>query len=298
MAPWLHAILPPLAAAATGVQVGAAMVATRVVIEEATPVSLAMLRYAIGFLCLLPAVALTGQVKIARRDLVPVALLGIGQFGILVVLLNYGLKFIPSARAALIFAVFPLLTLLLSVALRQERMTLAKTLGVLLTLAGVGVALGERLDTARPGQFWIGDAAVFASALTGALCSILYRPYLKKYPALPVSACAMLASVIFLALVSATEGFFLAIPQFTVAGWLAIAFIGASSGIGYFLWLWALAHTTPTRVTIFLSLSPLTAAGLGAMLLGEPVTINIVAGSLCVAAGLWFANASGTKRHN
>ena len=214
MAPWLRGVLPLLAAAATGVQVGAAIVATRVVIDQATPVSLAMLRYTIGFLCLVPAVALAGRVTIARRDLVPVALLGIGQFGILVVLLNYGLKFIPSARAALIFATFPLLTLLLAVALRQERMTLAKTLGVLLTVAGVGVALGEHLDTGHSSQFWIGDLAVFASALTGALCSILYRPYLKKYPALPVSAFAMLASVIFLALVAAAEGFFLALPRF------------------------------------------------------------------------------------
>lgn len=28
--------------------------------------------------------------------------------------------------------------------------------------------------------------AVFASAFTGALCSVPYRPYLAKYPALPV----------------------------------------------------------------------------------------------------------------
>ena len=43
-----------LAAAATGVQVGAAIVATRWVVDQTTPVSLAMMRYAIGFLCLLP----------------------------------------------------------------------------------------------------------------------------------------------------------------------------------------------------------------------------------------------------
>lgn len=295
MAPWLRALLPPLAAAATGVQVGAAIVATRFVIDQATPFSLAMLRYAIGFLCLVPAVALSGRAGISRRDLVPVALLGIGQFGILIVLLNYGLRYIPAARAALIFATFPLITLVLAVALRRERLTAAKAMGVLLTVIGVGIALGERLDSTPSSQSWLGDAAVFGSALTGALCSILYSPYLKKYPALPLSAYAMLASVLFLAVASGAEGFFLTMPRFTGAGWLAIAFIGASSGIGYFLWLWALAHTTPTRVTIFLSLSPLTAAGLGAALLGEPVTANVIAGFGCVAAGLWLGNASNSK---
>lgn len=41
-----------LAAAATGVQVGAAIVASRMVVADVPPLTLAMLRYAIGFLCL------------------------------------------------------------------------------------------------------------------------------------------------------------------------------------------------------------------------------------------------------
>ena len=43
-----------LAAAATGVQVGAAMVASRFVVAEVPPLTLALLRYGIGFFCLLP----------------------------------------------------------------------------------------------------------------------------------------------------------------------------------------------------------------------------------------------------
>jgi len=66
-------VLPLLAAAATGVQVGATMVATRFVIDQTAPASLAMLRYAIGFLTLLPAVLIAGRTRIARRDLLPIA---------------------------------------------------------------------------------------------------------------------------------------------------------------------------------------------------------------------------------
>ena len=43
------------------------LVATRFVIDQTTPVSLAMLRYAIGFICLALAVLLSGEVRIARR---------------------------------------------------------------------------------------------------------------------------------------------------------------------------------------------------------------------------------------
>ena len=43
-----------LAAAGAGVPVGAAIVASRFAVAEVPPLTLAMLRYAIGFCCLLP----------------------------------------------------------------------------------------------------------------------------------------------------------------------------------------------------------------------------------------------------
>ncbi len=42
---------------------------------------------------------------------------------------------------------------------------------------------------------WVGALAVLASALSGALCSVLYRPYLGRCPTLPLSAFAMLAVI-------------------------------------------------------------------------------------------------------
>ena len=284
--------LPAAASATTGILVGSAMVATRFVVDQTGPASLALLRYAIGFCCLLPVVLLSAErPRFARRDLLPIALLGITQFGILIAVLNYGLRYIPSGRAALIFATFPLLTLVVAAALRHERLTPAKLAGVLLTLAGVGLALGEkaiRWDGAA--TEWIGELAVFASALCGAVCSVLYRPYLTKYPTLAVSAYAMLASVGFLAVLAAAEGFFDALPHVTPGGWLAVAYIGVGSGAGYVLWLWALRHATPTRVTVFLALSPVTAAGLGALLLGEAISAEALLGLACVALGLALAH--------
>ena len=208
------------AAAATGVLVGSAIVATRVVVTQTGPASLALLRYVIGFCCLLPpALAAARGVRFERRDLIPLALLGIVQFGLLVALLNYALRFIPSARAALLFATMPLLTMLLGAALGRERVTTAKTAGVLLTIVGVALALGEQaVRTAAAASAWTGDVAALASASCGAVCSVLYRPYLKRYPTLPVSAYAMLAAVVFLAVLAAGEGFFREPLRFATVG--------------------------------------------------------------------------------
>ncbi len=47
-------LLPVAASAATGIFVGSTMVATRFVIDQTDPASLALLRYLIGLLCLVP----------------------------------------------------------------------------------------------------------------------------------------------------------------------------------------------------------------------------------------------------
>ncbi len=284
------------AAAIAAVLVGTGMVATRFVIDQTDPVSLALLRYLVGVLCLLPPVLISGWPRFARRDLLPIALLGVGQFGILIVLLNFGLQYIGSGLGALIFATLPLLTMMLAAALRYETLTPLKSAGVALTVVGVALALGGKL--ALPGasqDTWIGALAVFASALTGAVCAVLYRPYLRRYPALQVSAFAMLASVGFLAALAAGQGFFGAVPQFTPGGWLAVLFIGVSSGVGYYLWLWALSHASPTKVTVFMALGPITAAALGALLLSERLSPLFLLGLGCVAFGLCLTNTKGPR---
>jgi drug/metabolite transporter (DMT)-like permease len=280
------------------VQVGAAIVASRFVVAEVPPLTLAMLRYAVGFLCLLPfaLAALRGaRGRPPARDLLAMAALGTGQFGILIALLNWGLQTVAAAPAALIFSLFPLLTLLLGAALGREQVTPRLAAGVLLSIAGVALSLAPKLQAAHAGHWW-GELAVFASACVGALCSVLYRPYLQRYPTVPVSAFAMLASVLFLAVIALGEGWPARIGGLGGSAWAVVLFIGLSSGIGYFWWLYALKHESPTRVTVFLALNPVTAAALGWSLLGEPLATNMLGALALIAAGLWAATAAAPAK--
>lgn len=279
---------PVLVAAAVGFQVGAAMVATRFIAADSGPATLALLRYGIGAACLLPVLLLRHlPLRFAARDLLPIAVLGILQFAATIVLLNYGLRHVPAGRGALLFACFPLLTMLFAALLGHERLTLAKTAGVLLTLLGVALALGESVlaDSAS----LLGDAAVLAAAACGALCSVLYRPFLQRYDTVSLGVLAMLCSVGALLPLAAFEGAFTGWAGYSGAGWLAMLFIGFSSAGGFYGWLWALRRISPTRVTIFLGLSPVTAAILGVLLLGEAVTLPLLAGLVVLLAGLWLA---------
>ncbi len=293
-----------IAAAATGVQVGAATVASRFVVGEIAPLTLALLRYAIGAACLVPvAIALARrQTRRARqaqaahtgivvRDWCVMGLLGIGQFGLLIAALNYGLQTVDAARAAMIFSLFPLMTLLLSSALGQERLRAGLLAGVVLAVAGVMVALSPKMASGHAGS-WTGELAVLASAAIGAVCSVLYRPYLQRYPVLQVSAFAMLASVLFLAIAAMSESWTTALAAISPAAWAVVVFIGLSSAVGYWWWLYALRHESATRVTVFLALNPLTAAALGHWLLHEPLDRWIAIAVVLIAAGLWLATRS------
>jgi drug/metabolite transporter (DMT)-like permease len=286
--------LAVLAAAGVGIQVGAATVASRYAIGETDPFTLAMWRYAIGVLCLLPFVLARGRVRFAARDLVPMALLGVVQFGVLVALLNTALQHITAARAALIFALFPLLTMLIAAIAGRERMTAPKAAGVILAVAGVAIALGEQAWSGQALSL-AGDGAMLAAALCGAVCSVLYGPYLKRYPALSVGFYAMVCATLALGAASHAYGQSLAsqsLPSwpFSPRGSAAVIFIGVSSGLGYTALLWALANTTPTRVTVFQTLAPVTATGLGFILLGETVTLGFLIGLGVVVLGLWVAH--------
>jgi drug/metabolite transporter (DMT)-like permease len=280
------------AAAATGIQVGAALVATRFVVNDIGPASLAFLRYAVAVLSLISPLLMSARTRFAPRDLVVVMALGIVQFGILIALLNLGLHFISSTRAALLFATFPLMTMVIAALLGREDLTGTKAAGVVLTIVGVAVALGERLLTESASGEWLGAVLVLTAALCGAVCSVLYRPYLARYPTLPVGFWAMLSSVGFLSGLAGMEGLFTEPPRLDPKGWTVVICIGLSSGIAYVLWLWALKHASPTRVTVFLSLSPVTAALLGVWILGEPFTPGVLLGLAGVVGGLWLATRS------
>src|SRR5687767_1905936 len=77
---------------------GTAAAVTRYLVSDADAVTLAILRWGIGFLCVLP-VALILRVKWPQRgDWLAVAALGIAFFGLFFVLYNIAVSYTTAAR--------------------------------------------------------------------------------------------------------------------------------------------------------------------------------------------------------
>ncbi len=277
------------AAATTAILVGATFVATRFVATQIEPASLAFLRYFIALLFLGPFAYFSGALSIRRDDIVPVVILGVFQFAVVIILLNFSLLHLPASRSALLFAQLPLLTMVIAALMGRERLTMVKSLGVILTVIGVSITLGERLVEGAVPSEWIGAAAALAAAVFGAGCSVLFRPYLQRNSTVAVGTLSMLASVLFLAAPAGMEGFFAGLPNFDPLVWANIVFIGLASSTGFVMWLWSLKIVGPTNVSVFFALSPVTAALLGVALLGEAYSVSGFIGLVTVVTGIWVA---------
>ncbi|HZZ02254.1 DMT family transporter [Paraburkholderia sp.] len=283
-----------LAAAATGVLVGAAMVATRTVSTDASPATLAFLRYFIGMCVLAVPMLLTRRTRFSVKDTAAIAVLGVFQFAVLIVLLNYALETLSAATCALIFSTMPLVTMCLAVGLRREVFSLARLTGLVLAVSGVGFLLHTSLAHVSAHADLSAIAALIGATVIGAVCSMLYRPYLRRYPALPTSALAMFTAVIFLgALCLATAQPL--VPRLSAMQWANVVFIGLSSGVGYFCWLWALGKLEASRVVAFQALGPVTATVIELLLARQMPSWGLCLSVALVVGGLNVALRDGRR---
>lgn len=284
-----QSVKPMAAAATTGILVGAAMVSTRYVARDIPSETLAFLRYAIGLLMLLAPVCIAKLAPFTRKDAIAIGVLGVFQFGVLILLINYALTALPAATCALIFSTMPLLTLGFAVMMKREQYRHRKLAGLGLAVLGIGLLLqsGASNALARSTHF-SALAAVIAATVIGAICSLLYRPYLQRYPALPTSVLAMCTAVVGLCILCLATAQPL-LPRLSMVQWANVIFIGFASGAGYFCLLWALGKLDASQVVAFQALGPVAAATIELSMARALPSMAFLVSMALVLAGLHLA---------
>jgi len=268
---------------------GGAAVATRYLIASADPFTLAALRFGGGVLCLLP-LALVLRVRWPdARDRPWVVALGVMFYAVFFVFYNVALAYTTVARGTLALSTLPLMTMAVGAALGIESLSARKSAGVALAMLGVTLALVTGLADAPPGA-WRGDLIMAGATLCMALYSVWSRPFIQRSSALGFVTAGMGAGAAALVLISVVTGDAARIGQFSLPEWLAACYLAAGGGaLAFFLWVYALQHASPTRVANTMTVNPIIAGFAAALLLGEPITLNLVAGLIAVGAGLWIA---------
>jgi len=93
------------------------------------------------------------------------------------------------------------------------------------------------------------------------------------------------------ALAAFSGGFATAGEHFGAAQWTAVVILGVFGGAAaFYLWVFALERTTPTRVANTMTVNPVAASLLAAALVAEPIGLNLVLGIVAVGVGIWIAS--------
>ena len=280
--------------AIVSVSLGAAGLAvTRYLVTAADPVTLAILRWGIGFLCVLP-LALFLRVKWpARADWPAVAALGIAFYGVFFVLYNIAMAYTTAARASLALSTLPLQTMMVGALLGLEQLTLRKTIGVLIAVLGVALALASGL-AAAPAGAWRGELIMTAAVLCMAFYNVWSRPFTRRSSALGFLAVGMGAGAAALIAVGLVTGQVAVLGTFGAPQWIAGIYLGVGGGaLAFILWVLALERASPTRVANAMTVNPIVASLLATQLVGEPITADLILGMIAVFVGIFVATKEG-----
>src|SRR3954453_8215007 len=157
---------------------GTAAAVTRYLVGNADAVTLAILRWGIGFLCLLPiAVALRAKWP-PRADWPAVAALGLCFFGLFFVLYNIAVSYTTAARPSLALSTLPLQPMVVGSALGIEPLTKRKSIGVGIAILGVAAALLSGLSAAPEGA-WRGELIMVGAGLCMSFYNVWSRPFIR-----------------------------------------------------------------------------------------------------------------------
>jgi DME family drug/metabolite transporter len=259
------------------------------------PLEISFWRAAIGGLLFALHAAMRGRLRIARRDLPAVG--GFALLGVTIFYWSYfrAVQLGGAALAAILLYTAPAWVALAAALWLGERLTIRKSLAVVLTLTGIAlVALGS-------GSNGLGDAsrsATRAAALAwGLLAGLAYAAYYlfgKRYfaryeastlfaYALPLGALMLLPAVAFA-------------PK-SVADWLVLLFLGVVPTYGaYLLYSIGLARVEATRAATVATLEPVAAAALAYAVWGEALHgLGYVGAALVLAGVVVVATERGVR---
>lgn len=275
---------------------GTAAAVTRYLVGNADPITLAILRWGIGFVVLLPAALLMRAKWPPRADWPAVAALGLCFFGLFFVLYNIAVGYTTAARASLALSTLPLQTMVVGAVLGIEPLTARKSLGVGIAVLGVFAALASGLAAAPEGA-WRGELIMTGAVLCMSFYNVWSRPFMQRSSALGFLTLSMGAGAAGLILVGLLTGHIAALANFGAPQWIAGIYLGVGGGaLAFILWVLALQRTTPTRVAVTMTVNPIAAGLLATILVNEPITLNLVLGLIAVFAGIWIATTQGAGR--
>lgn len=265
---------------------GGSFLFMRYAVPDFGVVPLIWLRVALASICLLPLLLLKRQFGALRRQAGALTVMSLFNSGLPFLLIAWATLSITAGLASIMNAMTPVFTALIGALWLGDRLDGRRSLGLLLGLAGVALLAADKADFRPGGSGWAIVAMLLATACYGFAANHTRR-YLQGVPALVNATGTQLVSALVLlppALWSWPER----MPG--LGPWLAALVLGvACSALAYLLFFRLIARVGASRAVTVTFLVPVFGTLWGALFLGEPVTVSMLAGGAVVLLGTGLA---------
>ncbi|MGZ0187620.1 MAG: DMT family transporter [Alphaproteobacteria bacterium] len=200
----------------------------------------------------------------------------------------WGQAHIASGVASILNATTPLFTVLVAHWLTSdEKLTVARIVGVIVGLVGVAIMVGgEAIEALGFGVF--GQLACLAAALSYAFAAVYGRRFAKAgiQPLAGATGQVIGSTLIMIPMMLIVDHpWKLPMPSLDVIGALAGLAV-LSTGLGYIVYFRLIATAGATNASLVTMLIPASAILLGVLILGESIAITHFIGLMLIAAGL------------
>lgn len=269
---------------------GSAFALVKVVLEEVEPLTLVAGRLA-GAALFLSLVLLVRRQRLplTRQALTAFVLLGVINNVFPFVMLSWGQQHIDSSLAAILTASMPLSTVLLAHVWIGERLTLDRTLGILVGFGGVFFLIGGDLRDITESST-LGQLAIIAGVLGYSFGIVFGRRYLQTADTTATAVGQTLVGALLMMPIAlgVDRPFDLSISLKVGLAWATLSVF--ASGIAYLLYFPLLRDVTAAQASMVGYLIPITAVFVGAFLLDERLAANSFVGLALIIAGVSIVN--------
>ncbi|MEP7084617.1 MAG: DMT family transporter [Betaproteobacteria bacterium] len=229
----------------------------------------------------------TTLVPLTRRDWIAILWLGFVGYYLASLLDFWGLQYISASLERLILFLNPTLVVLLSALVLRKPITRRTTAALALSYSGIVLVFAHDFHLAQEtAALLLGGGLVFASAVVYAIYLVGNGEIIRRIGAARFTAYGMTVSMLFVFAQFLLTRPLSALQQPAHVYWAMLGMAVVSTVVPIWLTNAAIQRIGSNRVALIGTIGPVLTIALGAVVLGEPITIYQIGGAALVTAGV------------
>lgn len=279
---------------------GTSWIASKIAVKYTPALEVSAIRQGIAGLIFVLFFLIKGEKLPTRKQFTWLAGMGVLLFVLANGFATIGLQYISSGLGALISALYPLSVVIIErIFYKNTRITTQTFIGILLGLAGIGLVFFENAFHNHTEGYIIGVIFSIIAMLGWAIGTIYIARTKMQINPYYATGWEMICGSCILFMMSGVNGKFIPINTIPYQTWLSIGYlVSMGSVITFVAFIYTMKHLEPFIASLYAYINPIVAILVGSALVNEPLTMNIILGSIITIIGVFIVNQSLKKERS